>query len=34
MKKLIAVLLSLVMVFTTAAAMADLTFVTGGQTGT
>ena len=34
MKKLIAVLLSLVMVFTAAAALADLTFVTGGQTGT
>ena len=34
MKKLIAVLLSLVMVFTAAAAVADLTFVTGGQTGT
>lgn len=34
MKKLIAMLLSLVMVFTAAAAMADLTFVTGGQTGT
>ena len=34
MKKLIAVFLSLVMVFTTAAALADLTFVTGTQTGT
>ncbi len=34
MKKLIALLLSLVMVFTAAAALADLTFVTGGQTGT
>jgi len=34
MKKLIAVLLSLVMVLTAAAALADLTFVTGSQTGT
>ena len=34
MKKLIALLLSLVMVFTAAAALADLTFVTGSQTGT
>ena len=34
MKKLIALLLALVMVFTAAAALADLTFVTGGQTGT
>ena len=34
MKKLIALLLSLIMVFTAAAALADLTFVTGSQTGT